>query len=832
MAQYIVVGTCFSDATGANNCESRSLLTSPYSVYVNKRPLRVAFLVADKPESLSTIDSILAYNRGRWGGRHNPIILTDGHTLTEAWWSLLEVMDPDVIKSFVNLDDDLIAHIDKRISPILIQQPAAQELQEGVRHIRLFMEGLSILPTAGQVRAASGAWDEPTLVLFDTDKKETSKLVKRFVEWNFGGYPSPIYAVSKALQGVRTRTYSVTDVTSLITPLRELSTSTDVTYPIQLASAPNDALPPVQYDRFGDAPHVVIGDTPADITYFWNRSVAIPQWRRGRLCQVWLPIDLALDPQLSAPLCTWLQWAAGQTASSQPRIRFVSLSLPEDRLREIAEPIARGMSFLPTIEALSGFQPPQLRTLAPGPDGLDQMDLYRANAQIERLTLMEPGIPQGHMHGEHWMADIYMEFHPERHPQVSGRPLWWQFPRVNELAWRTFRCPARILRTRYPSLAMKHGEPRLDITVLDDLSVFATLIAAHNGPSYTIDARYEKGISLRKSYYGARRSEKGRYLSGLLELFNGLYTASRTLEERYWRRIFDMLSGRPDGRELASRERVYNKLKKALRQNSARFYENDESIDWMTRYVLNLARTLPKSIQELEFRVFADEAKKEMEAFNASRVGQEPWDYSEDDLLNAVADLTDLGVLLMGIPARCTSCGYREWRHIDHITQSLQCKGCNAIFPLSPEKRWHYRLNSLARASLSEHGLLPVVLVLGQLFMEARNAFIFAPCLDLFEKKSERPIGDLDIAVILDGRFVIGEIKQSRDLFDEATFTKMEDIARRLLPDVLLFGSMDREPSKFIAQSIARLSCNLRPHQIDVRWYPLDEYKFAPSPVR
>ncbi len=29
------------------------MLTSPYSIYINKRPLRIAFLIDDKPESLT-----------------------------------------------------------------------------------------------------------------------------------------------------------------------------------------------------------------------------------------------------------------------------------------------------------------------------------------------------------------------------------------------------------------------------------------------------------------------------------------------------------------------------------------------------------------------------------------------------------------------------------------------------------------------------------------------------------------------------------------------------------------------------------------------------------
>jgi hypothetical protein len=116
--------------------------------------------------------------------------------------------------------------------------------------------------------------------------------------------------------------------------------------------------------------------------------------------------------------------------------------------------------------------------------------------------------------------------------------------------------------------------------------------------------------------------------------------------------------------------------------------------------------------------------------------------------------------------------------------------------------------------------------------MGARSAFLFAPRLDLFEQEGKGPLGDLDIAAILDGQFVIGEVKQSRDRFDEATFVKMEGIARRLLPDVLLFASMDREPNALITAEIKRLSAARRPLSIAVWWYPLHEYKFDASPVR
>src|SRR5262249_37751146 len=146
--------------------------------------------------------------------------------------------------------------------------------------------------------------------------------------------------------------------------------------------------------------------------------------------------------------------------------------------------------------------------------------------------------------GEHWMADIYVEFRPERYPTIHGRPLWWQLPRMNRLASQMFRRPARILRSRYPSVLMKRGEPRLDVTLIDDVDLFSMLVALSNEPNYTLDARYGKTLTGRTPYSYAKRSEKGRYLSGLLELFDGLHQATATLEERYWRRMFDLMSGR------------------------------------------------------------------------------------------------------------------------------------------------------------------------------------------------------------------------------------------------------------------------------------------------
>lgn len=808
------------------------MLTSPYSIYVNKRPLRIAFLIEDKPESMEIIDTILAYNRDRWGGRYNPIIITNGQTLADPWWSLLEAVDPDIVKAFVTISDDLIVSIERRISPYLILQPDRGEQEDAHRRTHLINEGLSILPTPLNVRMASWAIGESSLVLFETDQQKTDPLIKRFTEWNFGGYSHPIHAVSCALEGVSTQLHSVTDANSLVTPLNELSTFRAFTYPIQLSSIPKEALPPIHHNRSHETFNVVIGDTPTDVAYFWNRPTTLPQWSRTHLNQVWLPLYVAKDAQLTTALSSWLQRSADPNGSYKGRIRFVSLSLSQERLQEVAEPLTCKLRVPHEVNALQEVQPPRISEGIFGSLGQGRMDLYRATGTMERLTLQEPEVLQGPVLGEHWMADLYIEFRPERYPMISGRPLWWQIPRLNSLASRMFRFPSRILQNRCPSVLMTRGEPRLDIQLPDDISIFAMLATLPNSSYYTFDARSKKELSGRNPYYLVRRSDKGRYLSGLLDLFGGLYPAANCLEEGYWRRMFDLMSGRTPQADAKQLEAVRNALRKRLKANRTEFFENDKAMSWLANYVLKVARSLPASSRELDFHVFEEQAKQEMLDFKALPETQGSWAYSQKDLVNALTDLTECGILLIGIKARCPSCGYRAWHHIDDAKQNLRCGGCNAVFPMPPEQRWYYRLNSLVRAAHAEHGLLPVVLVLGQLLMKARSSFLFAPCLDLLEENNKGPIGDLDIAVIIDGRFVVGEVKQSRDLFDMATFAKMEVIARRLLPDKLLFASMDREPTPMISKEIARLSDVLRPLKIDVHWYKLNEHIFNASPVR
>lgn len=137
-----------------------------------------------------------------------------------------------------------------------------------------------------------------------------------------------------------------------------------------------------------------------------------------------------------------------------------------------------------------------------------------------------------------------------------------------------------------------------------------------------------------------------------------------------------------------------------------------------------------------------------------------------------------------------------------------------------------YRLNSLVRAAFARHGTVPVLLTLGQLLHDARSSFIHIPCQELCDRVEGDEYkllskAEVDIVCIKDGQFILGDVKQSVELFGDADFTKMEGLARALKPDVILFSSLNQEPNRLVKDNIDRLKASLAELEIDINWYPI-----------
>ena len=81
------------------------------------------------------------------------------------------------------------------------------------------------------------------------------------------------------------------------------------------------------------------------------------------------------------------------------------------------------------------------------------------------------------------------------------------------------------------------------------------------------------------------------------------------------------------------------------------------------------------------------------------------------------------------------------------------------------------------------------------------------------------------------GKFIIGEIKQSVRLFKADDFVKIGEIAERIHPDEVLFSSMDKGPNRLVKEGIKELKKRLAPLEIHVSWHGLHSTHFEPSLV-
>ena len=909
------------------------MFTHPYSIYIDKRPMRIAFLVDPSQDSIEIVDKIIGYNRGLWGGRFNPIILTDGNTIENEWWEFLQEIDPDVIKSLVPLEPELIEKFEQFLSPLQIENYKENGQSSSETYINTRISPISIDMNSLNFANLKGWYGVPTVAAFNLEEIDDD-IGKNFILRNFGTYertntkhvgrtfyipislenalsrgevPPEIHdgfkendipfsnevfckdsvqrpgswvlidkenkqrhyikkmngrlvifpetqSFSAEFDEVEKEVFLITDRDSLSDVLLELVRSQNIVYQDQICAFPNtecDVDKQVQ-DRF----QVVVGDTIEDIVYFWNKPYLLSRWKRTYMNHLWLPTVLATDPDMEDALCAWIGRNSWTERQNSKTVQFVSFSTEEEDLKSIASRFKNKLRWSTNVKCYKEPQTPNFRpehplfSLREDPfsDRDSSIEIHRGQGNTNILELTEPnGLAQRDLDG-HWMADFYIEFvhnryanHEDIKIRGNGYAFQWQFPNRNHLTYSMFDRFSRIRLNGFPSARMKRREKVLKLKLTASESVVKSLFYNSNRHVY-VDSDPRAQVTT-APYYHSEVSDKGKYLQGVLELFGNLTFAYEVFRNPYWRSMFDILSKNP-GSEQNAQVSVANKLKKLINRSGPLTFGNQNAIESLATQAVNLARNLSLKQKEFPFKVFTAESEKWRDTFieNVKSTGN----YSERDLMgfgfrsedvkDALSQLTERNIIQIGVRPQCPNCGLTNWYHIDDIRQQLTCQGCRVPFPLHPELTWQYRLNSLVHAAYALHGITPMILVLGQLLDKSRTSFLFSPNLELFVRPQDelseklKPVAEVDIACIQDGKFIIGEVKQSMSLFREKDFDDMAKIAERTKPDTVLFSCVDRQqPTRFITDQIERIQSKLNPLGINVQWYELEALDYSYS---
>ena len=808
----------------------------PYSIYTDHRPFRIAFLV-NPAESSEMLDSIFKYNNGKWGGRFNGIFFTDGKSIDESTWKFLKDFDPDIVKPTVDLDEDLIKRIHIFLSPLSIEKSDSRQ-----RFISLRYDPIDILPTKNNVSTIARDFfrDVSSLVLFEVDET-TPEIIKQFLQRNFGLIKTQdrFYTnLEVALEECTIRPYKVTDFETLNNALLDLGEFHNrVVYPIQICALPN-SFKDTEYTYGNEKFSVVIGNSNQELGYFWNRPLTISSWMRTYFTQLWIPEEIIESEVMHLGLSKFINRYTGQTGNNDHHgAHFVSFTLTEDRLKEIADSFKENFWHPKTVARFEEFQIPNFGERPPFLLVKRGLDFFRAHSTEEHLILNEPDIKQGGMGGQHWFTDVYIQFRPERFLSIRGKDYWWQLPRRNNILHESgfFNKPARINELGTFSVLMNRGHDfnqeanHLVIKLPEDRDIFHSLLCGESFDFHGAD-RAERFHS--KPFYHMQRSDQGQYLDGVLGLFPDLLNAHHVFEERFWRKVFQKMSNQSDVQDAQKKNDIKNALKKSI-DRGRDFKESPDDLDWLAGKVLVYSKDYARQEVDLSFRELSDEAQVETSEYNSNPSGSViPFD--SEGLKETVSTLLAWNVLSAGVRPKCPRCGYRIWYSIDSLQQSIVCNGCGYGFSLNAEESWYYRLNNLVRAAVSVHGTIPVLLVLGQLMTDARSSFMYIPSTELLNREGDEYTieAEVDLVCIKDGEFIIGEIKKSVGLFEQSDFDKIERLAKVVKPDQVIFSSLDEMPNSFVTQNIEKLRVSLADLQISVDWYSIHREAFRASPVR
>lgn len=814
----------------------------PYSIYYENRPLKIAFLV--NPNSANAdaiIQNIVDYNRKKWGGSYNPIIFSNGKTINEKWWKLIRDYDPDIIFTTTPLTDSLKKKFKIFLTHFRIERPHDFSNPS----INIDDDPISILPSQNIISKISRDFpeDNSTLVLFNIDP-QTPENIKRFINVNFGNYDISSRGLNHtkiALRSCNTKVYNITDIATLNAALLDIGDFRNRFVFASQISSYSDHIKDTETAGLDESFEVIVGNSTKELVYSWNRPLNLRAWQRGRFSHLWITQDLIADPNLKQGLAQVINKYTGLMGNSSHQTKFVSLSIRINTLKRLKGLLESGLFHPRPVVKYYDIPFPKFSPFHPSFLKKKGLPFFRANSNEEHITLQEPNIPEVGMGGQHWIADFYIEYRPERNKTVLGKTYWWQLPLRNSTlaALQFFNKEARVNELGMFSVLMKRRssfEPDENIVVIKipkDDRIFGNLFC---GESYDNIDPNPASLFTSAPYYTHRISPMGKPLDGVLSLFPDVDAAYQLVQERYLRHMFELLSNKRSEKDQKLIKEVSSQLKQKI--SSGVDLTTEQGRIWLSEIVVKKSKNIGNKDQSLLFKEFLDEAENETDAYNLLHGGS--FQVEEEDLKRKLTDLIESNILRSGINAKCPRCGDKSYYDLDNVKQNVTCTGCQYVFTIPAEASWSYKLNSMVRDAFSEHGVIPVLLVLGQLSMEAKSSFYFIPCTDLIKKTrggKYKVETDLDISCVVDGKLVIGEVKQSIEGFNEGIFKEMKRVATRIKPDKVIFSSFDQENSisatrkRVMTDRIEKLQKDLKPLEITVEWYKVHDYIFTPSPV-
>ena len=175
-------------------------------------------------------------------------------------------------------------------------------------------------------------------------------------------------------------------------------------------------------------------------------------------------------------------------------------------------------------------------------------------------------------------------------------------------------------------------------------------------------------------------------------------------------------------------------------------------------------------------------------------------------LKQILTHLCRLGVLIPGFKLKCDNCSSIFWYNLKDTSHLVSCKGCLENFNLPIEASFNYKLNDLIKNNIFQSktqrdGNLTVIRTLAYLNRhKATESFQYNPQINIFDSYTGgKPVFDIDIVALVDGKFVIGEAKHNSSEFSTNSYkslTSLIELSKEIYPDIVILSCYVNDHSR------------------------------------
>lgn len=838
--------------------------------FIRPRPVRVAYLVEENEHWPAMLDAIFAESFSRWGGRFTLIVPCEMGAIRPAYILWLKAYDPDLIYSFVDLDEAVIEWIHAQFGPAYLHGHdffGEKERNDRAYRPRLPIDPLSAFSVLGLMGRGGTITATQPVTLVDTHFATRPPL---FVQQNFGCYsqgsgPWPmggdmseyvkmLTLVPPEQANVQPRAQG--DVVSTEMALLEaLATQRNLMGLAQMSASFTPRLE-VNHGNWSRTVNLVVGDSFVDRLVFWNALSLSPVWLSGNLATLKVSPDDFNDSERLRMIVNIIKNRiyfpiGGNVSFAQIVVR--SASLPARELERIASKLQEVEKWNRyTFEHIVSIDTPvppaaalqcarhhvEPGSLFQSPDWCEVKlgeSMFRPPAVPPRHLRDTPTLPSRARHGV-WQLDLDIQREVD-HSGIQNVQHHWRLPRRLRMTGAFVRgyqlartspiCMPRTTANGLLSIISGVDGTLPEIVVPSDESAFHYALCVQRDwlPFTRGQSKPRPGPVI-----GMRSSDKGRYLTAVLRMSGDIHRGKEIFLSGFWKGRFEVLGATPKATDERI-AKVSERLRKRLKGGPV---SSDEDRDMLAKLVLAEAREVRFPTSCLKF----DELQKDFDAYRSVYWGKHPtekpdaeWDENERRSLAASTQyLCQREILHQGYEWRCRQCFNTNWVGLDDIKRQMECEVCGRNQPAPVDHPWHFKMNGFVLRGLQEHGLLPLMWCLGRYADKADASFFYLPPHDLFfthqsfeEGKSD---SEVDLLMVCDGIVRMVEAKTSSRGIKVATTV---ELAKRIRPDFVVLAVME-EMSPSLQRTFEELQGQLKGTDINAELLTLESGDIDASP--